>query len=106
MFSLLIFASPPARATEAPIPDNAAAILAVTPRTNLPPDLLDSTQAIYLSADRAARLTRQLLMFSRKNVMKPEPLDLRKVVSGSTSIPQNKWCMTVLPTIVKRPFIV
>jgi signal transduction histidine kinase/HAMP domain-containing protein/ActR/RegA family two-component response regulator len=50
-------------------------------RTNLPPELLDSTQAIYLSADRAARLTRQLLMFSRKNVMKSEPLDLRKVVS-------------------------
>jgi CheY-like chemotaxis protein len=47
----------------------------------LPPELLDSTQAIYLSADRAARLTRQLLMFSRKNVMKSEPLDLRKVVS-------------------------
>jgi signal transduction histidine kinase/ActR/RegA family two-component response regulator/HAMP domain-containing protein len=50
-------------------------------RANLPPELLDSTQAIYLSADRAARLTRQLLMFSRKNVMKPEPVDLRKVVS-------------------------
>jgi signal transduction histidine kinase/HAMP domain-containing protein len=50
-------------------------------RTDLPPELLDCTQAIYLSADRAARLTRQLLMFSRKNVMKPEPLDLRKVVS-------------------------
>ena len=50
-------------------------------RPNLPSDLFDNAQAIYLSADRAARLTRQLLMFSRKNVMKPEPLDLRKVVS-------------------------
>jgi nitrogen-specific signal transduction histidine kinase len=50
-------------------------------RTNLPSDMFDNAQAIYLSADRAARLTRQLLMFSRKNVMKPEPLDLRKVVS-------------------------
>jgi signal transduction histidine kinase len=49
-------------------------------RTDLPADLLDSTQAIYFSADRAALLTRQLLMFSRKNVMKSEPLDLRKVV--------------------------
>ena len=49
-------------------------------RTNLPPEVTESTKAIYLSSDRAARLTRQLLMFSRKNVMKTEPLDLRKVV--------------------------
>jgi two-component system, cell cycle sensor histidine kinase and response regulator CckA len=55
-------------------------------RANLPSELLDSTQAIYLSADRAARLTRQLLMFSRKNVMKSEPLDLRKVVSDLSNM--------------------
>ena len=50
-------------------------------RTNLPPELLDCAQAIFFAAERAAGLTRQLLMFSRKNVMKPKPLDLRKVVS-------------------------
>jgi CheY-like chemotaxis protein len=49
-------------------------------RTNLPPEMLDSAQAIYFASERAAGLTRQLLMFSRKNVMKPELLDLRKVV--------------------------
>ena len=37
MFGLLIFAGPLARAAAAPAPDNAAALLAITPRTNLPP---------------------------------------------------------------------
>src|SRR5262249_38218184 len=45
------------------------------------PDLLDSSQAIYFAAERATSLTRQLLMFSRKNVMQPKTLDLREVVS-------------------------
>src|SRR5476649_55531 len=36
LLSLLIFAIPPARAADAPASDHAAAILAVTPRTNLP----------------------------------------------------------------------
>ena len=45
------------------------------------PELLESTQAIYFASERAAALTRQLLMFSRKNVMQPRPLDLREVVS-------------------------
>jgi signal transduction histidine kinase/CheY-like chemotaxis protein len=48
----------------------------------LPPELLDCAQAIYFAADRAAGLTRQLLMFSRKNVMQPKPLDLRAVVGN------------------------
>ena len=50
-------------------------------RPNLPAEVSDSAQAIYFAAERAATLTRQLLMFSRKNVMKPEALDLREVVS-------------------------
>ncbi len=50
-------------------------------RPNLPAEVSDSAGAIYYAADRAATLTRQLLMFSRKNVMKPEPQDLRGVVS-------------------------
>jgi signal transduction histidine kinase len=44
------------------------------------PDLMDSAQAIYFASERAANLTRQLLMFSRKNVMQPLLLDLRQVV--------------------------
>ena len=42
-------------------------------KPDLPPELLDSAQAIYFAAERAASLTRQLLMFSRKNVMQPKP---------------------------------
>jgi two-component system, cell cycle sensor histidine kinase and response regulator CckA len=45
------------------------------------PELLDSSQAIYFAAERAASLTRQLLMFSRKNVMQAKPLDLRESVA-------------------------
>ena len=51
-------------------------------KPTLPPELLDCAQAIYFAAERAAGLTRQLLMFSRKNVMQPKPLDLREVVSN------------------------
>ncbi|HEY1663174.1 MAG TPA: ATP-binding protein [Verrucomicrobiae bacterium] len=49
-------------------------------RPTLMPDVVDPLQAIYFAAERAANLTRQLLMFSRKNVMQPRPLDLRDVI--------------------------
>jgi len=49
-------------------------------------DLLDSAQAIYFAAERAANLTRQLLMFSRKNVMQPKPVDLREIVLHMTKM--------------------
>jgi CheY-like chemotaxis protein len=55
-------------------------------RASLPPELTDCAQAIYFASERAAGLTRQLLMFSRKNVMKPKPLDLRKVVSDMSKM--------------------
>ena len=51
-------------------------------KTNLPPEVLQGAQAIYDAADRAGGLTRQLLMFSRKNVMQTKPLDLRGVVGN------------------------
>lgn len=41
LFSLLILASPLACAAEAPTSDNTAALLAITPRTNLPPEADD-----------------------------------------------------------------
>jgi signal transduction histidine kinase/ActR/RegA family two-component response regulator/HAMP domain-containing protein len=50
-------------------------------KPSLPAELSDSVQAVYFAAERAANLTRQLLMFSRKNVMQPKPLDLREVVA-------------------------
>jgi two-component system, cell cycle sensor histidine kinase and response regulator CckA len=39
-------------------------------------------QEIAKAADRAASLTRQLLAFSRKQVLQPQPLDLNDVVEG------------------------
>jgi PAS domain S-box-containing protein len=39
-------------------------------------------QAIRAAAERGVVLIRQLLMFSRRDVLQPEPLDLNKVVSG------------------------
>jgi signal transduction histidine kinase/CheY-like chemotaxis protein len=44
----------------------------------------ESLTQVYAAGDRAARLTRQLLLTSRKNVIQPKLLDLREVV-GSTS---------------------
>jgi signal transduction histidine kinase/HAMP domain-containing protein/ActR/RegA family two-component response regulator len=52
-------------------------------------ELLESAQAIYFAAERAANLTRQLLMFSRKNVMQPKPVDLREIVSHMTKMLQR-----------------
>jgi len=50
----------------------------------LSPETKESLTQVYSAGDRAAKLTRQLLLTSRKNVMQPRPLDLREVV-GSTS---------------------
>jgi signal transduction histidine kinase/CheY-like chemotaxis protein len=52
-------------------------------------ELVDSVQAVYFASERAANLTRQLLMFSRKNVMQPKPLDLREVVSQMSKMLQR-----------------
>jgi len=45
------------------------------------PEWFESTQTICFAAERAASLTRQLLLFSRKSVMQPKLLDLREVVA-------------------------
>jgi signal transduction histidine kinase/HAMP domain-containing protein len=49
-------------------------------KPDLPPELKNSAQAVFFAAERAANLTRQLLMFSRKNIMQSKPLNLREVV--------------------------
>jgi nitrogen-specific signal transduction histidine kinase len=56
-------------------------------------DKLDPRRAdveeIAKAADRAAALTRKLLAFSRKQVMRPEPLDLNGVVAGMEKMLQR-----------------
>jgi signal transduction histidine kinase/CheY-like chemotaxis protein len=46
----------------------------------------DSAQSIYFAAERAAGLTRQLLMFSRRNVKQTTDLDLCEVVNEMSSM--------------------
>jgi signal transduction histidine kinase/ActR/RegA family two-component response regulator/HAMP domain-containing protein len=58
-------------------------------RPTLPEEISDPIQAVYFAAERAASLTRQLLMFSRKNVMQPRPLDLRETVGNMTKMLQR-----------------
>ncbi len=48
---------------------------------SLDPDLGESAKQISQAAERAANLTRQLLTFSRKQVMQPQLLDLNEVIS-------------------------
>ena len=45
-----------------------------------------SVQQIAQSAERAAKLTQQLLAFSRRQVMQPQPLDMSEVVSNMTKM--------------------
>jgi PAS domain S-box-containing protein len=49
---------------------------------NEPDALMSSLTEIRTAGNRAAALTRQLLAFSRKQVLKPQVLDLNKIVGG------------------------
>ncbi len=68
--------------------------------TSLPPEMLEPVLAIYGAAERAAGLTKQLLMFSRKNVMQLRPLDLRAVIGD-----MNKMLCRLLGENIVLEFI-
>ena len=68
------------------IQGHSSALLA---RPSLPSEMVDPVQAVFFAAERAAGLTRQLLMFSRKNVMQLKSLDLRMVVGNMTKMVQR-----------------
>jgi signal transduction histidine kinase/CheY-like chemotaxis protein/HAMP domain-containing protein len=65
------------------IQGHSSALLA---RATLPVEILDPLQAVYFAAERAAGLTRQLLMFSRKNVIQSDLFDLRQVVGDMSKM--------------------
>jgi len=58
-------------------------------RASLPPELTDCAQAIYFASERAAGLTRQLLMFSRKQVIQTKVLDLNLVLQNLANMLQR-----------------
>jgi signal transduction histidine kinase/ActR/RegA family two-component response regulator len=64
-------------------------------RPGLRPEIKDSVQPIFFAAERAASLTRQLLMFSRKNVIQPKLIDLREVVANMSKMLQRLLGETV-----------
>src|ERR1051325_11435553 len=55
-------------------------------RPALSPELKDSVQAVSFAAERAAGLTRQLLLFSRKSVLQSKRLDLREGVANMSKM--------------------
>jgi PAS domain S-box-containing protein len=55
----------------------------------LPTDLRESFRQIRSDAERAAALTRQLLLFSRRQVMQSRDLDLNEVVTNLTKMLQR-----------------
>jgi signal transduction histidine kinase/CheY-like chemotaxis protein len=55
-------------------------------KPSLPEEFRDGVQAVYFAAERAAALTRQLLMFSRKNVIQTKHLDLADVITTTSNL--------------------
>jgi PAS domain S-box-containing protein len=47
--------------------------------TTFPPEIAESIRQIYIAGERAARLTRQLLVFSRKQFMHSQLVDLNEI---------------------------
>lgn len=64
-----------------------AELVAMLP--NLPAEALEGLHQIRAAAERAANLTRQLLLFSRKQVMQRRALDLNEVVTGLAKMLQR-----------------
>lgn len=58
-------------------------------RPEIPPAVAESVRAIQFATERAAGLTRQLLMFSRKNVMQRRVLDVCELVGNMTQMLQH-----------------
>jgi PAS domain S-box-containing protein len=54
--------------------------------SRLTPEQLDCAEAISASTQRATALTRQLLLFSRKEVMQPRDLDLSQSIKSVTDM--------------------
>ncbi len=61
-----------------------SSLLAALPK--LPEGALESAQQIATASERAANLTRQLLTFSRRQIIQPKNLDLNEIVNHMTKM--------------------
>jgi PAS domain S-box-containing protein len=81
----------------------------------LEPDILQAIGELQAEAQRAATLTRQLLMFSRRSVLDIKSIDLNEVVSNllrmlgrliGEHIDLQFHCRTVLPAVAADPGLI
>jgi signal transduction histidine kinase len=72
-------------------------------RSNLSPGMTTSIQAIAFAAERATNLTRQLLMFSRKEVIQPKQLDMKNVVDHMSKMLQRLLGETITLQCTSSP---
>jgi signal transduction histidine kinase/ligand-binding sensor domain-containing protein/CheY-like chemotaxis protein len=68
---------------------NGNASLLLSNESSASSETADCMQQIIEASERAASLTRQLLMFSRKQIIQPTPLDLNDVVAHMTKMLQR-----------------
>ncbi|HNY64726.1 MAG TPA: transporter substrate-binding domain-containing protein [Deltaproteobacteria bacterium] len=68
-------------------------------------DLAPHLQEIQRSAERAASLTRQLLVFSRRELSKPEVIDLASVLAGMEKMLRRVISENIALTITSMPGI-
>jgi len=76
---------------------------ALGPPTPHPEAVLDSIQEIGHGAERAARLTRQLLAFSRRQIMQPQVVDLNDIVTDIEKMLRRLLSENILFDVVRRP---
>jgi two-component system cell cycle sensor histidine kinase/response regulator CckA len=70
---------------------------------NLDASQREDVEEIRLAAERAASLTRQLLAFSRKQVLTPRVVDLHEVVSNMETMVRRLIGEDILVQIVRQP---
>jgi signal transduction histidine kinase/CheY-like chemotaxis protein len=69
----------------------------------LEPELAESIKELEVEANRAARLTRQLLMYTRQQVMQIRPIDLNKVLDELLSMLQRLLGETIKLEFQAKP---
>ena len=64
-------------------------------KRSLPPEISASLQSILFATERASGVTQQLLLFSRKQIVEPKPLDLNDAVTNLSRLLQRTLDETI-----------